>query len=213
MKKIHESLIIFFKCNKSIQAINGLLIEADERNVDTKTLFYEILLQHIILESQVFRQEFEEYFFQRAEPFYRARVSSVKNCSKPLFRRINKWSQLRTFRNQVIAHPWRNSRGDFVFPDVHDYDVPRNAFDHVLLADYYGYIMNIVEQEFKLELKEALLIVKNRDRKNKPKKDYKYLEEDTDKLVYELNSMMVSENKRYELHIKQYELLNEKGGY
>ena len=110
----------------------------------------------MILECESFFEEYNSHFLpSKIEPEYSDRIKAVKNICKPINKLIRKWKDLRLFRDNIVAHPWR--RGNkFVVPLNKAYAIPRTWLEFRMLRDLISYIHNILQEEFKLEMNESL---------------------------------------------------------
>lgn len=74
-----------------------------------------------------FLEEYETYFMSDI-PIEKERILKVKRKSKPAIVRLDKWKDLRKFRNCVLTHPFRDQKNNYnsVLQNgaLHEFDIP-----------------------------------------------------------------------------------------
>jgi len=114
------------------------------------------LSHYIILETQSFLEEYQKYFNPKnVEIEYSERVLVARKLCKPLFKQIEKWKGLKDFRDNIVAHPWRNDNA-VVVPLSSMFDIPRTWIEFQFLKDLVHYMYEIIYGEFNLEMDESL---------------------------------------------------------
>ena len=136
--KLFESLFILYKCNKTINRLWPVINERQD-HMDPIQEIKIILSNHIKMECVSFLDEFNGAFLDDIEEQYKPRMMEVRQITAPIIRRIRKWTDLEKFRNNIIAHPWRN-KGEFAIPDSQFYNVPRSWFEVALLVNLMNYL-------------------------------------------------------------------------
>ena len=136
-QKLYESLFIMHKCNLTIERLNKLVVNSDLSSKENQD-FALLHTYYIILESVAFLDEFN-YSFRKVESEYLSRVTDVRKITAPLIKKVRKWKDLEKFRNNIIAHPWRN-KGKFIVPNQAQFNIPRNWLENQILVDFMGYI-------------------------------------------------------------------------
>lgn len=198
MKKIHETLAILHKCYLNIQLVQNAIEEHRDKGALQPTHhFTKNLAQYIILESVSFFEEYDNYFTPcHVETEFHERVKAVRKICKAIFRLLYKWKDLKKFRDNIIAHPWRNN-GKFVVPLTTKYIVPRTWFEFRLLRDLIGYVHQVVDSEFNIEMDESLLYAESLKEDTKPFFTTKEINKEIVKLLNEVNTIMHKEGKDY----------------
>ncbi len=170
MKRIHDTIFILHKCDLSIR----LVWEAIEKHKQTGPLFSRFhftqnLTHYIILESLSFFEEYNGYFIaKKVEDEYKEQVVTVRNICKPIVKQINKWTGLQNFRDNFIAHPWRN-KGKLVIPLNASYDIPITWIEFQFLKDLIHYIHEIIKCEFSDEMNAGIWMADNLNENVEPK--------------------------------------------
>jgi len=155
--KLYESLFILYKCNRSNNQL-WPVVNSHQNDEGAVKEIAVILTNNIKMESVSFLDEFNGSFFRNIEDAYKARMMEVRQITAPIIKRIKKWKDLEKYRNNIVAHPWRD-KGKLAIPDPHFYNIPQTWFDVAVLVDLMNYLWELTKAEFNLELNEALLYV------------------------------------------------------
>lgn len=200
--KLYESLFIFHKSQQVLeeQSIElQKIIESDD-STDKQPI---LVTNYIIMETCSFIHEFHKNFARLCESDYKDKVTLVKAMTKPIFKRVNKWTDLNTFRNNIIAHPWRD--GDkFVVPDMNVYNVPRNWFEHIVLVHLMRYIYDIIRDVFKSEFEPMLEYMASLKTPPKEKTDYKGITLDHVTMAQEVDEIARKKEHKYNMKVMGY---------
>lgn len=192
--KLYQSLFILFKCNQTV----GETWELYQRNKGSNFLLF-----HMILEVENFMEEYKSYFNCKNIPQYKKRINQIRNIIKPILKEINKW-KLSGFRNNIIAHPWRNGR-EFISPDSKEYTAPKNEFEFLLLKNYINYIWSLIAAEFEKEDLKAQEYMYHLSGTPRGERDFSSINEIQKNLVKDVNSRCKEYDKDYYLKIELYE--------
>src|SRR5688572_31911785 len=131
--KLYESLFILYKCNRSINQL-WPVVNSHQNDEGAVKEIAVILTNNIKMESVSFLDEFNGSFFRNIEDAYKARMMEVRQITAPIIKRIKKWKDLEKYRNNIVAHPWRD-KGKLAIPDPHFYNIPQTWFDVAVLVD------------------------------------------------------------------------------
>ncbi len=200
--KLYEALFILYKCNLTINRLWSL-IETSQEDIDEIKDHALLFTNYIKMESVSFLEEFNEGFYFKIENDYKQRMNEVRLITAPIIKRIKKWKDLEKFRNNIIAHPWRN-KGKFVVPDQHLYNVPRNWFEIGVLVNLVNYVWSVIKVEFQNELNEAFQYVESLTPPQKAMSDYSTINTDHRKMAEEVDKVCKQLNKNYYLKVVQY---------
>lgn len=201
MEKIHETLFILHKCDLNIRTVwEAISDHQSKRSALIPKHHYTINLSHyIILETQSFLEEYNKYFTpKRVEKKYSERILVAKKLCKPLVRQISKWKGLKEFRDNIVAHPWRNN-SSVVVPLNAMFDIPRTWIEFQFLKDLIHYIHEILYGEFNLEMNEALFYAESLS-ENVPAKFT------LDEINQEILSLYKELTKKSELQVRSYNI-------
>ena len=155
------------------------------------------------METVSFLEEFNKGFYNETEQQFKQRVNEVRKITAPIIKRINKWKDLERFRNNIIAHPWR-AKKQFVIADQNEYNVPRNWFEIGLLVNLNNYVWEILQAEFNVEVKEAMIYMTTKIPPKRSPTDYTELNQDHLQMAVEVEQVCKQLNKKYYLKVIQY---------
>jgi len=207
MKKIHETLFILHKCDLNINLVWEAIVNHQQKGPLYMLHHFTINLTHyIILESQSFFEEYRKHFTAMfVESEYKDRLEAVRDICKPVFKQINKWKGLESFRDNFIAHPWRNNKNSLVVPLDTRYDIPRTWIEFQFLKDLIHYIHEIIKAEFTLEMNEAMYFGNGLNEDVTPKfTGYSDITRETQNLMQEVDKKMAEHNKDYDIQFFYY---------
>lgn len=153
--------------------------------------------------------EFHRNFLQRCEPEFKNKVLVVKKMIVPIFKRINLWKDLKEYRNNIIAHPWRDKKGSFVVPDINKYKIPRNWFEHIVLVDLISYTYDIIRTIFQIEFPSMFKFMESLIPPKKEKINYKKLTDDHVAMAYEVDAIALKAGVSYDMRIQGYTFDND----
>lgn len=207
MKKIHETLFILHKCDLNIRTVWAAIFEhQSKKSALIPKHHYTINLSHyIILETQSFLEEYNKYFTPKCvEIEYSERILEARKLCKPLMRQISKWKGLKEFRDNIVAHPWRNN-SSVVVPLNAMFDIPRTWNEFQFLKDLVHYIHEILCGEFTLEMNEALLYANSLGENVPPKFTLDQINQEIQLLHKELTEKSDLQNRDYNIQIYTYQ--------
>jgi len=201
--KLYESLFILYKCNLNISRLLELILEKiHQENPDADETL--LLAKYLQMESVSFIAEFKENLYKHSEKEYSQRIADIQKITKPIFNRINKWKDLNKYRNNIIAHPWRES-GKFVNPNDQSYNAPKTWLEITVLGNYIRYVWAMVSAEFAKEIKDARSYINKTYPFKRVKVDFSGLNEDQVKMASEVDLIRKELNKNYYLRIFLFE--------
>jgi|ERR1035437_328792 hypothetical protein len=201
-KQLYESLFILYKCQLNIDRLHTLILENRNQEADENDAI--LLAQYLLMEGLSFIVEFKENMYKVAESEYKTRVQEIQKITKPIFDRINKWKDLGKYRNNIIAHPWRDS-GKFAIPNDPSYNVPRNWVEIFILAHLLKYVWSMVQAEFMMEIGEAIIYIDKTYPFNLIMHDsYSDLNEDHVRMARKVDQIRKEFKKPYFLKVEQF---------
>lgn len=192
-----ESVYHIVVYGNTIRCMRDVLSSIGEKVNEFERMIIRYLVQsHILLMTISLLDELNKFLFKYnpEDEDTKDRVSVYKNIIEPILIEIDKWGDLRKFRNNVLAHNFRTDSDDF--KSVHlsnklkDYNIPEYVVDLMTLFKYLDSITKIAEEIFQKEYREAFAIVDSFN--NKPKQFARSLENETEKV----NTILIEVNKR-----------------
>ena len=202
--KLHESLYIFLRYKQDIKYLFEYMIDLgyhsknqDQWNLKEQT-HYITLYNAILLNTCSYLDEYNNNFLANAENKFKDRILEVRKIAKPAFKKVNQWSDLREYRNHMIAHNFRINNNSFSFNMLGQYNVPRTYRDIVLLRKYLMMIQGIIDGEFNIEMLPINTFINSFPVKEQ-QVNYDTVEEDLKAVVDKINSNCHSHRKNYKL--------------
>lgn len=197
--KLYESLFILYKCHLNVSHLLELILDKiHQENPDESEVLF--LAKYLQMESVSFIVEFKENLYKHSEKEFRQRITDIQKITKPIFNRINKWKDLNKYRNNIIAHPWRDS-GKFVIPNNQSYDAPKSWLEIIVLGHYIRYVWSMVYAEFNIEVKDSLSYIHKAYPFNRVKVDFSDLNNDQTKMALEVDAIRKELKKKYYLKV------------
>lgn|SRR5690348_5741159 len=159
---------------------------------------YQILYNTILMNTCSYLDEYNKNFLINAEYKFHERIKTLKKIAKPAIKKLNEWKDLRTYRNQIVAHNFRIDGNDFSFKKLGQYKAPRTYLDIVMLRKHLMMIHGIISAEFENELKNVNSILDNFSVQEQ-QIDYSNVENDLKTLLSEINNLCKENLKPYRL--------------
>src|SRR5688572_19628185 len=151
-----------------IQALQSLTDDEDILNSDFDSAaptfkdlvhdtIHEALVYQILLKSCSFLDEWNKVFGVKTEPKDKDKILIVKKVAKAPYKCISSWSQLRNFRNEMIAHNHRDKDGKNVFIQGHSYNSPQSNGEIYLLVFCIKRMVDVIYSFFKNEVEKVII--------------------------------------------------------
>lgn len=123
------------------------------------------------------------------------RIKAFRKIIAPAVEEINKWKDMREFRNNVLAHNGRNYNGESVIlsSKFNNYDIPLYHNDFLILFKLLKIIVKTAEDIFAAENQEAEKI---RDILNAKQKEVITDKQDSPETLNKINNILSEVNKR-----------------
>jgi hypothetical protein len=103
---------------------------------------------HIITCS--FIDEYNREFVPSKHPEFSNRIKRLKQITKPALARLNTWSDLKSYRNYILAHNYRIGEKSIFSSDyepIH-FNIPHTNAETVLVAEIIKIITTCINREF-----------------------------------------------------------------
>lgn len=127
-------------------SVNDRVLPKREPEFDSAII--DSLWYQIIIDACAFLDEWNTILGVKTEKEYKEKVLSVKKTAASATRAISRWKDLKKFRNEVIAHNFRNKAGSFTIPNMADYNCPQTYIELKYLVSYYSRIINVLTENF-----------------------------------------------------------------
>ncbi len=127
---------------------------------DKTSVIHAFADSQLILLVNSFMEEWEDLGSQCKND---DRIVKVRKVAAPFTRRIKQWSDLRNFRNTLIAHNFRNTEGKNVLVNGYsgELNIPNGFPDRVLMCGCAYCIKEILINEFSFEYNELIAYLKS----------------------------------------------------
>lgn len=160
LTKIQES--IFVLC--TLQALLDEYIKCLTQEKDnSKSVVFSIITSQIIITTCSYLDEWEG-FGKLIKTENEPRILILRKTVKPAIDRINQWSDMSRFRNNIIAHNHRiknNNNSLTIFNLPKSLNCPASYFDYKLLLGCIYITKNVLIRIFKDEYNLLLPNIKN----------------------------------------------------
>jgi hypothetical protein len=122
------------------------------------------LQNHLLIMACSFLDEYTNEFTSFKHPELKFRIESLKTITKPVLKRINKWSDLKKFRNNILAHNLRNGKKSIfseTLPTI-QFNIPNSNSETILLSRLIVIITTCIANSFpdlvdEIDLSETIL--------------------------------------------------------
>lgn len=204
--KLYETLYIFLRYKQDINFLFELIIDFNyhrrkqhEWNSKEYT-HYVTLYNAILMHTCSYLEEYNNQFTSKTELEFKDRIRMVKKIAKPAYKKIMNWSDLRQYRNQIIAHNLRINNDIFSFNKLGQYNAPRTYVDLVVLRKHLMMIQGIIDAEFSIEIPKVNDFIESFPIK-KQQINYDNIEADIKSVVDEINLNCNNSRKNYNLDL------------
>jgi hypothetical protein len=120
---------------------------------DKSSVIYAAVSSQVLLQTCSFKTEWKRF---QGETKVNEKVARVIAATLPFIKRINQWIDLELFRNQFIAHNFRDKADVNLFTKDFDLElnIPNQFPDYYLLNSCIQHTHAILSIEFKYEMME-----------------------------------------------------------
>lgn len=108
------------------------------------------LFNYSLIICNSFFDEYNEEFTSSKHPEYTDRINRLKKITKPVIKRLSKWTDFKNYRNHLLAHNLRVN-GVSIFDTgflKKDYKIPHTNTEIILLANMMKIITYCISLEF-----------------------------------------------------------------
>jgi hypothetical protein len=108
------------------------------------------LQNYTIIIGCSFIDEYNQEFTPFKHPEYADKISRIKKLTKPVMNRLNKWNNLKDYRNYILAHNFRIKGKSLFAKDVEPikFNVPHTNSEFILLAELIRVVTTCIALEF-----------------------------------------------------------------
>ena len=123
-------------------------------NVTMDTVIIVSMTNQILIFICSCLDEWNNHFNSSNIPEYSVEIEKFRKITKPVFKRINKWSGLKDYRNMVLAHNFRNKGQSILKDEVSSLKIPLSATEILGITQ----LLNIVVLEMMEKFKDHISI-------------------------------------------------------
>ncbi len=108
------------------------------------------LLNYSIIIANSFFDEYNEEFTSAKHPEYKDRINRIKKITKPVLKRLSKWTNFKDYRNYILAHSFRFKDKSIFDKDFKPFrfNAPHTNSEIILLANLMKVVTTCIAQEF-----------------------------------------------------------------
>lgn len=198
-----ESVYHIVFIGNTTRALSRSMVSVGKKITKEEKSVYRVLIQSKTLIDVVsLVDELNNYLFSYnpESESVRGKIEAYRYIIQPVLDHMNSWSDIRMFRNNVLAHNYRIDKNGF--ESVHltnklfDYNVPRSSIDLGILFELIDVVTKVAEDIFDEEYQLALKIV---DEFEEPAK---LIRQDLKKETEKVNRILEEVNIRIDKYIK-----------
>ena len=149
--------------NDNLDYLNTIKLTGHYENISFSKAVSGNLQNYAIIIACSFLDELNKELTAFNHPDYEKQINKVKRIIKPIKKRINKWSDLRNYRNYILAHNLKE-KSISLFSEKREkvtYNVPFSNSEHFLFTELILMIVKFVSSEFKdliakIDFKESI---------------------------------------------------------
>ncbi|WP_330442109.1 hypothetical protein [Flavobacterium sp. C4GT6] len=132
--QIHLLIETLEKCTKNENLLNQIELTSFNSDINFQKSVQGLLSNQSIIMFCSFLDEYNRYLTPQIDnSVYKDRITSLKQLNKPILKRINKWKDLYSFRNKLVAHNFRtNNKSFFSTDEVEIYKIPNTISEKIL---------------------------------------------------------------------------------
>lgn len=136
--------------NENEETLNKIKFRGHYSNLPFAKAISGNHLNYLLIIANSYIDEYNENFTSSKHPEFLARINKLKKITKPILKRINKWTHFKDYRNHILAHNFR-IKGQSIFAknfQKFHFKVPHTNSEIVLLAELIRIINITVAHEF-----------------------------------------------------------------
>ena len=222
ISNFHSSLYILHDSHENLETIFFLFNQYPKSGMESlANPFLPSVRNYILLEAVSFIDEYENNFIEinnkitktkspipkhLIEKPYWSRIEDLHRVVKPLLNTLNRWTEIKEYRNNYVGHGSRASysKGNKLkIAGQEEYDAPRSVFEFQIMRDIIHLIFGLIAQEFKMELIDAEYFANTLKPGVNPLKDNSHIVNELSSMILESEGEFKKQGKDYSLNILQ----------
>ena len=167
--KFIESIYHVVFMGNIVRNFESMLLAIGDKINDHEKMTVRYSVQwNVMITTISLLDELDKYLFQYrysnfADKEAKEKIGAYKYIIEPILISIKKWTDLRKFRNNVLAHNFRSKSDGFrsvhLTNELHNYNAPESTVDLIALFKYVNSISKVAEEMFKSEYEEGKAII------------------------------------------------------
>lgn len=152
----YEALVYyesFLSCDTNTYKSSNL---PDKRELYIDEAIIESVWFQIILKACSFIDEWDNFLGIRTELEAKYKIQLIKRVVKPARKAIEKWTGLKSFRNEIIAHNFRDTKGNFRLMLINEYNCPKTTEELSYLIKFLHRMTSVLSCNFPMETNRIL---------------------------------------------------------
>lgn len=227
ISNFHSTLFILYESYENLRMLFFEFKKHPQTGIESlSNPFLKNIRDYMIMESASFLEEYEINFLEinnrtpihistknkrpihRIEPQYWKQIEDFDKIVSPIFKTLNRWTEIKKYRNNYVAH---GSRADWKdgnklkIAGQEPYDAPRAFYEFQILHDLIHLIFGLMSQEFKAELIDAYFTAKSLKCVMNPKKDNTQIDQELLDMVTAFNVECKLQGKGHSLNVPEIE--------
>lgn len=209
--RFYDSLFILKRSYENVLDMGQLMWDYELTNAEIisqehkRSVHYLVLFNHSLLEICSFIEEYDKHFYSTSEEQFKNRIRDLRKAASPAMKKVHEWKDLRSYRNEMIAHPWRMGAGNQLsYKKLLLYDVPKSYMQLQLCRFYLGIIIRLLDLEFEKELIAMSNYIMKMGHDWVPQKSYDTPFEDMEAAIVEINQILKGLHKNYTIDPQEF---------
>lgn len=138
---------------------------------------YESLSFQIIIKTCSFFEEWDKILGVLTEKSLETKVEIIKKIVKPAKKAVGNWKDFKKFRNEIIAHNFRDKNRNLKLDYFESYDIPQTIDDLSYINELLRRMINILTINLPIETESVMnsmgkLLLKKQNNRNDKNIDY-----------------------------------------
>ncbi|MBN8835642.1 MAG: hypothetical protein J0I09_00130 [Sphingobacteriia bacterium] len=170
---VYHLLFITNLITKSFEGL-GLYCNMTKEKNDFDNIIRENVTTNILIRLCSLRDEYNRQFLKIEDK----KIDEFKYLCEPIWERIDKWTEIVQFRNNVLAHNLRDKKSNyksvFLIKSFDQYDIPNTIKELIVLVECVKKFRQLLYDKFKSEydFAQQQMVLTNQNRVSTKDIDY-----------------------------------------
>jgi len=149
--------LIFYSDNIAEDSIDRNETSIPNKSETIDSTIIDALWFQITIKSCSFLDEWDKFLGVKNEPTLVPKLKLIKSIVKPARKAINTWTELKEFRNEIVAHNFRKKKEQLVMIDqMGDYDCPQTIGEMYFLICFIDRMIRVLTKNFPKEVEVVI---------------------------------------------------------